>query len=125
MNGVNNYQIVCNGEITLLEGGIFQIKYFCYRNFQAVYIFCNNEFKFYFQVDAFSGYRVKRQDSDDEEEDTQKKICEEAGAEAGEWFRLQAGEDKCRDVVSCTASVRIIFILFCDVCLRKAMMRSI
>ena len=49
---------------------------------------------------------MKRQDSDDEEEDTQKKICAEAGAEAGEWFRLQAGKDKCRDVVSCTASVR-------------------
>ena len=72
--------------------------------------FCNNHSKFYFKVDAFSGYRVKRQDSDDEEEDTQKKICEEAGAEAGEWFRLQAGEDKCRDVVSCTASVRNILI---------------
>jgi len=57
-------------------------------------------------VDAFSGFRVKRQDEDDEEEDTQKKICAEAGAEAGEWFRLQAGVDKCRDVVSCTASVR-------------------
>ena len=61
-----------------------------------------------FSVDAFSGYRVKRQDSDDEEEDTQKRICAEAGAEAGEWFRLQAGKDKCRDVVSCTASVRYI-----------------
>jgi hypothetical protein len=57
-----------------------------------------------FTVDAFSGYRVKRQDSDDEEEDTQKKICAEAGAEAGDWFRLQGGKDKCRDVVSCTAS---------------------
>ena len=51
---------------------------------------------------------MKRQDSDDEEEDTQKRICAEAGAEAGEWFRLQAGKDKCRDVVSCTASVRYI-----------------
>ena len=57
---------------------------------------------------------MKRQDSDDEEEDTQKKICAEAGAEAGEWFRLQAGKDKCRDVVSCTASVRyfVFFYLF-------------
>ena len=63
-------------------------------------------FHFCFSADAFSGYRVKRQDNDDEEEDTQKRICEEAGAEAGEWFRLQAGNDKCRDVVSCTASVR-------------------
>ena len=61
---------------------------------------------------------MKRQDSDDEEEDTQKKICAEAGAEAGEWFRLQAGKDKCRDVVSCTASVRyfksFLFIFFCQ-----------
>ena len=63
-------------------------------------------------AEAFSGFRVKRQDSDDEEEDTQKKICAEAGAEAGEWFRLQAGADKCRDVVSCTASVRQISSLF-------------
>ena len=63
-----------------------------------------------FTAEAFSGYRVKRQSQDeDEEEDTQKRICREAGAEAGEWFRLQAGKDKCRDVVSCTASVRISF----------------
>merc|ERR1711963_1276902 len=43
-----------------------------------------------FTAEAFNGFRVKRQDSDDEEEDTQKRICEEAGAEAGEWFGLQA-----------------------------------
>ena len=62
-------------------------------------------------AEAFSGFRVKRQtDDDDEEEDTQKKICREAGAEAGDWFRLQSGITKCRDVVSCTASVRISFI---------------
>ena len=60
---------------------------------------------------------MKRQDSDDEEEDTQKKICAEAGAEAGEWFRLQAGKDKCRDVVSCTASVRY-FVFFIYLFLR-------
>ena len=60
---------------------------------------------------------MKRQDSDDEEEDTQKKICAEAGAEAGEWFRLQAGKDKCRDVVSCTASVRY-FLVFIYLFLR-------
>ena len=59
---------------------------------------------------------MKRQDSDDEEEDTQKKICAEAGAEAGEWFRLQAGKDKCRDVVSCTASVRYLYFLFIFSC---------
>lgn len=59
-----------------------------------------------FSVDAFSGFRVKRQDDEDEEEDTQKKICAEAGAEAGDWFRLQGGADKCRDVVSCTGAVR-------------------
>ena len=77
-----------------------------------IYLHC-----FHFSVDAFSGYRVKRQDSDDEEEDTQKKICAEAGAEAGEWFRLQAGKDKCRDVVSCTASVRYFtFLLFIFPC---------
>ena len=65
-----------------------------------------------FTAEAFSGFRVKRQsDDDDDEEDTQKKICLEAGAEAGEWFRLQSGNDKCRDVVSCTASVRTAFCL--------------
>ena len=77
-----------------------------------VHFTCTDKFYFHFSADAFSGYRVKRQDSDDEEEDTQKRICEEAGAEAGEWFRLQAGNDKCRDVVSCTASVRNLMLLF-------------
>ena len=95
-----------------------------YGRFSSKTYFCTNEYKFSFQVDAFSGYRVKRQDSDDEEEDTQKKICEEAGAEAGEWFRLQAGEDKCRDVVSCTASVRSILMLFSYVCLSNIMIKS-
>ena len=49
-----------------------------------------------------------------EEEFKEKKICAEAGAEAGEWFRLQPGKDKCRDVVSCTASVRYFtsFLLY-------------
>ena len=61
-------------------------------------------------VDAFGGYRVRRQDSDDEQE-AQRIICEEAGAEGGEWFRLQAGKDNCRDVVSCTASVSITVII--------------
>ena len=61
---------------------------------------------FIFTAEAFSGYRVKRQLDEEDEADIQKKICADAGATAGEWFRLQAGKDRCRDVVSCTDSVR-------------------
>jgi hypothetical protein len=35
----------------------------------------------------------------------EKELCK--AKEAGEWFRLQAGEgDNCRDVIQCTSSVR-------------------
>lgn len=45
--------------------------------------------------------RVKRQDPDEDE--LEKQLCSDKGA--GEWFRLETGEDKCRDVIQCTASV--------------------
>ena len=48
------------------------------------------------------GARVKRQDTDEEE--LERQLCQGKGA--GEWFRLETGKDKCRDVIQCTASVR-------------------
>ena len=47
--------------------------------------------------------RVKRQD--DDAEALEKQLCSDKGA--GEWFRLETGEDKCRDVIQCTASVSL------------------
>jgi len=46
-------------------------------------------------------YRVKREDVDEEE--LEKQLCIDKGA--GEWFRLETGDDKCRDVIQCTSSV--------------------
>ena len=51
---------------------------------------------------AVLGGRVKRQETDEEE--LERQLCEGKGA--GEWFRLETGKDKCRDVIQCTASVR-------------------
>ena len=45
---------------------------------------------------------MKRQDTDEEE--LERQLCQGKGA--GEWFRLETGKDKCRDVIQCTASVR-------------------
>merc|ERR1711976_597724 len=44
--------------------------------------------------------RFKRQDLD--EDALEKQLCSDKGA--GEWFRLETGEDKCRDVIQCTSS---------------------
>jgi hypothetical protein len=58
-------------------------------------------------------YRVKREDLD--EEDLEKQLCLDKGA--GEWFRLETGDDKCRDVIQCTASVTLstrIYVFKCD-----------
>merc|ERR1711981_669531 len=44
--------------------------------------------------------RIKRQDVD--EDALEKQLCSDKGA--GEWFRLETGKDKCRDVIQCTAS---------------------
>ncbi len=43
--------------------------------------------------------RVKRED----DEELEKQLC--ADKSAGEWFRLETGDDKCRDVIQCTVSV--------------------
>ena len=60
-------------------------------------------------VSGFSGYRVKRQEAEDEEE-LERALCKDKGA--GEWFRLEQGEDKCRDVIQCTASVSFIQFIY-------------
>ncbi|CAB4061388.1 unnamed protein product [Lepeophtheirus salmonis] len=39
---------------------------------------------------------------DTEKEELERQLCEDKGA--GEWFRLEAGKDKCRDVIQCTSS---------------------
>merc|ERR1712018_478477 len=51
-------------------------------------------------VYAVEVQRVKRQEADEDE--LEKQLCADKGA--GEWFRLETGEDKCRDVIQCTAS---------------------
>jgi hypothetical protein len=49
--------------------------------------------------------RVKRQEkSTKKEESFETELCKDK--DAGEWFRLVAGEgDNCRDVIQCTSSV--------------------
>merc|ERR1711935_112114 len=39
---------------------------------------------------------------DDEEKELERQLCQDKGA--GEWFRLESGEKKCRDVIQCTVS---------------------
>lgn len=55
--------------------------------------------------------RVKRQDetSTKKEESFEVELCKDK--DAGEWFRLVAGEgDNCRDVIQCTSSVSSTFV---------------
>ena len=52
---------------------------------------------------------MKRQEAEDEEE-LERALCKDKGA--GEWFRLEQGDDKCRDVIQCTASVSFIQFIF-------------
>lgn len=54
------------------------------------------------------GIRVRRQSDTDsaskKEETFEQELCKDK--DAGEWFRLVAGEgDNCRDVIQCTSSV--------------------
>ena len=56
--------------------------------------------------------RVKRQEesSTKKEESFEQELCKDK--DAGEWFRLVAGEgDACRDVIQCTSSVMTSFLL--------------
>ena len=56
--------------------------------------------------------RFKRQDLD--EDALEKQLCSDKGA--GEWFRLETGEDKCRDVIQCTSSVSYEYIFKMGTC---------
>lgn len=54
-------------------------------------------------VEGASSTRVKRQDDSKKDESFENEICKDK--DAGEWFRLVAGEgDNCRDVIQCTSS---------------------
>jgi hypothetical protein len=60
-----------------------------------------------------SALRVKRQDSTTAktEESFEKELCKDK--DAGEWFRLVAGDgDACRDVIQCTSSVSLSYFFF-------------
>lgn len=46
---------------------------------------------------------------DEEEKELERQLCQDKGA--GEWFRLETGEKKCRDVIQCTVSVRKITLV--------------
>ena len=46
----------------------------------------------------------------EEERELERQLCQDKGA--GEWFRLEGGEKKCRDVIQCTVSVRKITLRF-------------
>merc|ERR1712086_34619 len=39
---------------------------------------------------------------DEEEKELERQLCQDKGA--GEWFRLESGDKKCRDVIQCTVS---------------------
>lgn len=59
-------------------------------------------------IETADAIRVKRQsaDADKKEESFEQELCKDK--DAGEWFRLVAGEgDNCRDVIQCTSSVRV------------------
>ncbi len=47
----------------------------------------------------------KKRQAETDEEELERQLCKDKGA--GEWFRLEAGKEKCRDVIQCTASVRV------------------
>lgn len=66
-------------------------------------------------VTAHGALRVKRQEevTTKKEESFEAELCKDK--DAGEWFRLVAGEgDACRDVIQCTSSVsqHIYIILY-------------
>lgn len=70
-------------------------------------------FFFFCTVEGASPKRWRRQadeSSTKKEESFEAELCKDK--DAGEWFRLVAGEgDNCRDVIQCTSSVSILFIL--------------
>lgn len=68
---------------------------------------------YFFFLSTVSALRVKRQDSTTAkpEESFEKELCKDK--DAGEWFRLVAGDgDACRDVIQCTSSVSLMLMSF-------------
>ena len=60
----------------------------------------------FFRPSTAYGHRVKRQEEIPikKEESFEQELCKDK--DAGEWFRLVAGDgDNCRDVIQCTSSV--------------------
>jgi hypothetical protein len=68
-------------------------------------------------VIAASGHRYKRQSDESttkKEESFEQELCKDK--DAGEWFRLVAGEgDNCRDVIQCTSSVSNLVVALSSV----------
>lgn len=69
----------------------------------------NLQYNFYNLIDLFLFFLLPlanaQDDKDKKEETYEQELCK--NKDAGEWFRLVAGEgDNCRDVIQCTTSVR-------------------
>lgn len=70
----------------------------------------NLQYNFYNLIDLFFLFFLlplanAQDDKDKKEESYEQELCK--NKDAGEWFRLVAGEgDNCRDVIQCTTSVR-------------------
>lgn len=94
-----------------IEKQHFQSIFFLHNshmnNFSNLIIIC-------FLSAAKAFHRVKRQSDDNKKtspEDFEKELCKDK--DAGEWFRLIAGDgDNCRDVIQCTSSVSFELSLF-------------
>lgn len=75
---------------------MFKFNIYLYK----CYIYCH--------IVLADGHRWRRQaDDSKKDESLEQELCKDK--DAGEWFRLVAGEgDNCRDVIQCTASVSVI-----------------
>lgn len=72
-----------------------------------------SEYYYHYLCTALAdGHRWRRQadETAKKDESLEQELCKDK--DAGEWFRLVAGEgDNCRDVIQCTASVRVLLII--------------
>lgn len=77
-----------------------RVLFASFQKSQFLYFVCSDQF-------TVNGARTKRQadeTSTKKEESFEQELCKDK--DAGEWFRLVAGEgDNCRDVIQCTSSV--------------------
>ena len=104
---------VCVTYTIFLDHNIFLLYLFDLRNVRNQLI--NKFLSLSLSFRVASALRVKRQDSTTQknEESFEKELCKDK--DAGEWFRLVAGDgDACRDVIQCTSSVSgtCLFSLF-------------